>query len=94
MDSPGMAAAQCPAGSVTFKDDGFRQNCPRSGRLPHLSHPTAALRVFSKNPSLHPPPIRASSRAFPAGGDGIAPGYVRIPIMGMRPLPVVDRDKP
>src|SRR5208282_797936 len=34
---------------------------------------------------LHSPPIRASSRAFPAGGDGIAPGYACISVVEMRP---------
>jgi small subunit ribosomal protein S6 len=36
--------------------------------------------------ALHSVAIRASSRAFPAGGDGIAPGYACISIMEMRPL--------
>jgi len=59
---------------VTFKQTGFRhgllraadQACGRSGDISPQTLP------------LHSTAIRGSSRAFPAGRDGIAPGYACI----------------
>jgi hypothetical protein len=45
-------------------------------------------------PPLHSLAIRASSRAFPAGCDGIAPGYACISTLEMRPMTVEGGDKP
>ena len=61
----------------------YRQACGHTGGVRAL-----------QDKQLHSRPIRASSRAFPAGGDGIAPGYARMSIVDMRPFPVEGRDKP
>jgi hypothetical protein len=56
--------------------------------------PAWLFAAAAKTPALHSPAIRASSRAFPAGRDGIAPGYACISALEMRPMTVVGGDKP
>jgi small subunit ribosomal protein S6 len=59
-----------------------RANISRANVLAGLPHGI----VPSRDKELHSLPIHASSRAFPAGGDGIAPGYACMSIVDMRPI--------